>query len=86
MLASPPRLLGEAQRTGLACEREMRFGGDYASTLRAWLAAFDARTPAVRAQGFDERFVRCWRFYLAYCIAGFATGSTDVGHYTLLRR
>jgi len=30
--------------------------------------------------------VRGWRFYLAYCIAGFATGTTDVGQYTFERR
>ena len=40
----------------------------------------------MRAQGFDERFVRCWRFYLAYCAAGFTTRSIDVGHFTFLRR
>jgi cyclopropane-fatty-acyl-phospholipid synthase len=40
----------------------------------------------VRAQGFDDAFIRCWRFYLAYCIAGFASGSTDVAQYTLVAR
>jgi cyclopropane-fatty-acyl-phospholipid synthase len=28
--------------------------------------------------GFDERFRRMWRYYLAYCGAGFASGRTDV--------
>ncbi len=28
--------------------------------------------------GFDERFRRLWRFYLAYCEAGFRSGRTDV--------
>ena len=31
--------------------------------------------PAVRALGFDERFIRLWEFYLAYCAAAFATGT-----------
>ena len=62
------------------------FGRDYAETLERWLAAFDARVDGVRAQRFDERFIRCWRFYLAYCAAGFASGSTDVAQYTLVAR
>jgi len=85
MLPSPARLHEEARGAGLACEDVRTFGDDYERTLRAWLDAFDARADTVRAQGFDERFVRCWRFYLAYCIAGFATRSTDVGHYTFVR-
>ncbi|GIK88445.1 MAG: cyclopropane-fatty-acyl-phospholipid synthase [Betaproteobacteria bacterium] len=84
MLPSPARLHEEARGAGLACEDVRTFGDDYERTLRAWLDAFDARADTVRAQGFDERFVRCWRFYLAYCIAGFATRSTDVGHYTFV--
>ena len=37
----------------------------------------------MKAQGFDERFVRKWRFYLAYCEAGFDSGDLDVHHYLL---
>ena len=85
MLASPSRLVAEAQAAGLAPVRQHRFGRDYAETLTRWLAAFEANTAAIRTQGFDERFVRCWRFYLAYCAAGFHTESTDVGHYTFAR-
>ena len=32
----------------------------------------------LRARGYDERFERAWRYYLAYCAAGFDTGTTDV--------
>ena len=32
---------------------------------------------------FDERFVRTWHFYLAYCEAAFSEGNTDVTQYTL---
>ena len=46
-------------------------GPHYAETLRRWRAAFEARLDAVRGLGFDERFIRLWRFYLAYCEAGF---------------
>ena len=86
MLASPTRFATEASRAGLDVVAAHEFGRDYAETLKRWLATFDNRIGAVRAQGFEERFIRCWRFYLAYCAAGFASGSTDVGQYTLVAR
>jgi len=47
------------------------FGHSYALTLREWRRRFDANQEAVRALGYDQRFVRLWRFYLAYCEGGF---------------
>lgn len=44
---------------------------DYAETLRRWRTAFASATDEVRALGYDERFVRLWDLYLAYCEAGF---------------
>lgn len=52
-------------------------GPSYALTLRAWRENFLANLDAVRAQGFDERFIRMWEYYLALCEAGFATGITQ---------
>jgi cyclopropane-fatty-acyl-phospholipid synthase len=46
----------------------------YARTLRAWRATFMSQLDAVRALGFDERFIRMWEYYLALSEAGFATG------------
>jgi cyclopropane-fatty-acyl-phospholipid synthase len=46
----------------------------YVLTLRAWRERFLARADAVRALGFNERFVRMWEYYLALSEAGFATG------------
>jgi cyclopropane-fatty-acyl-phospholipid synthase len=86
MLASPSRFVAEMGEARFDVARTHTFGRDYAETLARWLAAFDANAGAVRAQGFDERFIRCWRFYLAYCIGGFASGSTDVAQYTLVAR
>lgn len=43
----------------------------YARTLQAWRQCFSARIDDVRAQGFDEIFVRMWQFYLCYCEGGF---------------
>ena len=75
----------EARRAGLTVEKKLHFGSDYAETLRRWRQAFEQQIDAVREQGFDERFVRIWRFYLAYCEASFDMGNTDVVQFTLRR-
>ena len=53
-------------------------GLSYARTLAAWRLRFEAKLDAVRALGFDDAFVRKWRYYLEYCEAGFATKHIDV--------
>jgi len=83
LLPSIPAFEQEARRAGLVVERRMAFGRDYAETLRRWRQSFEERLEAVLAQGFDERFVRIWTFYLAYCEAAFDTGNTDVVQFTL---
>ncbi|GIW98336.1 MAG: cyclopropane-fatty-acyl-phospholipid synthase [Pirellulaceae bacterium] len=50
----------------------------YAETLRRWSAAFEQQIEQVRRLGFDDRFIRLWRYYLAYCEAGFATRQVTV--------
>lgn len=47
------------------------FGLHYARTLRLWNERFHEQLDAVRALGFDERFIRMWRYYLCYCEAAF---------------
>jgi cyclopropane-fatty-acyl-phospholipid synthase len=44
---------------------------DYAITLATWRERFLDQLEAVRAQGFDDRFIRMWEFYLSYCEGGF---------------
>ncbi len=83
MLPSPSAFRAHAQRHGLAVVDELAFGADYARTLAEWLCVFDRELAAVRAQGFDERFIRTWSFYLAYCEAGFRAGSIDLYQFTL---
>jgi len=78
MLPSPTRFREEAQRAGLQTGNEFYFGHDYARTLQEWLNVFDAKREQVQAMGFDDGFIRLWRFYLAACIAGFKTGRTNV--------
>jgi len=45
----------------------------YALTLKIWREAFEAKVPEVLAMGFDEEFIRKWRYYLCYCEAAFGT-------------
>ena len=49
----------------------------YVRTLREWRSRFMENLDTVRAQGFDERFIRMWEYYLAISEAGFATGLTQ---------
>jgi cyclopropane-fatty-acyl-phospholipid synthase len=85
MLASEAEFARQSARAGLRVSASEAFGRDYAETLRRWLKTFTEVEPRVRALGFDERFIRLWRFYLAYCAAGFDSGRTDVLHFELER-
>jgi cyclopropane-fatty-acyl-phospholipid synthase len=78
MLLSPQRLGEQCRRAGLKIAELYSFGLDYAHTLETWLGRFDAVSDQVGRLGFDERFRRMWRYYLAYCAAGFSTRRTDV--------
>ncbi len=44
---------------------------DYARTLASWREHFFARIDDVKAQGFDQRFINMWEYYLCYCEGGF---------------
>lgn len=84
-LPSPSAFHEEAQAAGLKVVDELAFGKDYAETCRRWRHDFLNRRDEVLNQGFDERFLRIWEFYLAYCEAGFDSGDIDVMQYTLAR-
>ncbi|MDS9470155.1 cyclopropane-fatty-acyl-phospholipid synthase family protein [Paracoccus sp. MBLB3053] len=83
MLPSPARFRAEAEKAGLRIEEAHGFGLDYARTLSLWLDRFDARRAEILAMGFDEAFIRIWRFYLSACAASFSVGRTDVVQYRL---
>lgn len=50
----------------------------YVRTLQEWRRAFHKRLDVVRAMGCDDRFIRMWDYYLAYCEGGFAERFTGV--------
>ncbi|TAJ37581.1 MAG: class I SAM-dependent methyltransferase [Reyranella sp.] len=78
MLLSPSSLREQCRHAGLKIAEFYSFGLDYARTLETWLGRFDRVADQVTKLGFDERFRRMWRYYLAYCAAGFKTRRTDV--------
>lgn len=53
-------------------------GLSYAKTLRIWLKSFEENILEVRNQGYNETFIRKWRYYLAYCAAAFQMRNISV--------
>lgn len=84
-LPCPVEFRKQAQAVGLKVVDEFAFGQDYAETCRRWRADFLAQRSAVLANGFDERFMRIWEFYLCYCEAAFEERNIDVVQYTLVK-
>ena len=78
MLPSPERFSAESAKAGLQVTDRFAFGQDYARTMRHWLEKFETHIDHITSLGFDERFIRLWRFYLTCCIASFTIGRTDV--------
>jgi cyclopropane-fatty-acyl-phospholipid synthase len=66
-----------AHGTRLLVTEVRDIASSYVLTLRAWRTRFLDNLDAVRAQGFDDRFIRMWEYYLALSEAGFATGITQ---------
>jgi cyclopropane-fatty-acyl-phospholipid synthase len=85
MLPTVTRLQKEVERAGLIWGHAAAFGLSYADTLAVWAKNFLAEWLHIRELGFDERFRQLWRFYLAYCEAGFRTGRIDVGHFSMAK-
>lgn len=67
-----------ARAGGFMLHRLEDFGPDYARTLRLWCERFEQRADEVQALGFDQRFMRKWRYYLRYCEAAFAMRNISV--------
>ena len=78
VLPSPSVLKGHIEKAGLKFQGAADFGQDYARTLKEWHERFLANWSDIRELGFDDRFKKLWRFYLAYCEAGFRAGTTNV--------
>jgi len=71
-LASLSEILRSLARcTSLNLHHAEDIGTHYARTLAAWRVNFHQAHRQVRALGFDDRFLRMWDYYFAYCEAAF---------------
>ena len=77
-LPSPSLVKSHLEDAGLNLQTVSEFGQDYARTLNSWHRDFLNAWEEIQPLGFDEQFKKLWRFYLAYCEAGFKAGTTNV--------
>jgi len=75
-----------ASQHNFVVKSDLDFASDYVETLKIWLKNFDNKISEIKNLGFDEFFIRKWRFYLAYCIAGFAVERTSVVQFELIKK
>jgi cyclopropane-fatty-acyl-phospholipid synthase len=61
-----------ARRTDMRTVHVEDLTPHYVETLRSWRANVESAVRRLGDLGYDERFRRLWRLYLAYCEAGFA--------------
>ena len=73
------------ERTPLLVHHLEDIGVHYERTLLMWRERFLANLPAVRALGFDDRFIRMWDYYLAVCAAAFGTRTLSTVQIVLTR-
>jgi cyclopropane-fatty-acyl-phospholipid synthase len=78
MLLSNAVIADQARRAGLAIKDSHAFGADYARTCAIWNDRLDRAADRILRLGYDESFLRNWRYYLGVCAATFAVGHTDV--------
>ena len=78
MLPTRAHLRRLATRSGMTVADLRDFGRDYAETLQHWHAAFRRCTRWLEENGYDARFRRMWRYYLAFCEGGFRSGQIGV--------
>jgi cyclopropane-fatty-acyl-phospholipid synthase len=71
--------------TSMRVSKVVDYTEHYAETLLRWRTTFDERIDEVAALGLDARFQRLWRFYLAYCEAGFRERHCLVHHIVIDR-
>jgi len=86
LIPSAGALLASAYRTtDLTLRNLADLGDSYARTLELWDQRFEANGDAIRALGFDDAFIRKWRYYFAYCMAAFRMRHVSVVQILLTR-
>lgn len=65
-------LLNQVTRHSDMVIRDIKdIGLDYARTLSDWHQAFNLSVNTLAQYGYDQRFIRMWRYYFCYCEGGF---------------
>jgi cyclopropane-fatty-acyl-phospholipid synthase len=82
-LAALAKAMADASQ--LQVESLENIGPHYAPTLAHWRERFLDRKADILALGYDERFLRTWHYYFAYCEAGFARRAINNLHLVLTR-
>jgi cyclopropane-fatty-acyl-phospholipid synthase len=86
MLIEEQRFRRIAEAAGLGWRDRIRYGSDYAETLKRWRVRYEEAVREERLPpGFDESFHNLWRYYLMYCEGGFRGGGIDVAQVTLVK-
>lgn len=85
-LPCPKVMQAHAGAAGLTWKSDASYGLDYAETLAHWRSRFENAADEIAKMGFDERFRRCWSFYLAYCEGGFRARNIDALQIALVKR
>lgn len=83
MLPSSKIFKATAIKQKLLVNKEIEFGEDYGTTLKEWEINFQDQLNRVKILGFDNRFIRTWKFYLKYCEGGFNAKKIGVSQFVL---
>jgi cyclopropane-fatty-acyl-phospholipid synthase len=78
MLLSEQQIARAARECGLVARNTFGFGDHYAKTCRLWAERLEAEAGRAKRLGYDDAFLRSWRYYLGICAGSFAAGHTNV--------
>lgn len=75
-----------AEAEGLIVVAQQAFGDSYAETLKRWHTAMLAHQQTFLDAGRTPAMLRCWSFYLLYCIVAFESQICSVSQFVLKHR
>ena len=73
MLPSVSMLKTILENNKLKIIENNNYAEHYAKTLKNWRNNFNSSLNEIKDNGFDDKFIRLWNYYLAYCESGFKT-------------
>lgn len=85
LLPSPDIFKSTAVRQGFKYVGDFEFGLDYGLTLKRWEENFTRVLDKVKDLGFDDKFIRTWKFYLKYCQGGFEARKISVSQFNFTK-